>query len=149
MRNVVRGFTLIELMIAVAIIGVLAGIAYPSYLKQVQKSNRSDAKVVLSDVAQRLQRCFSAHGRYNPADGTCAVVDAIKSTGGVVSTEGFYTVKIAAAADLAASTYLLTATPVTGRRQAGDTECARFTLNQLGVRAAFTSANASNTDKCW
>ena len=149
MQKVVRGFTLIELMIAVAIIGVLAGIAYPSYLKQVQKSNRSDAKVVLNEVAQRLQRCFTANGRYNPADGVCGVVDAVKSTGGVVSTEGFYTVKIAAATDLTATAYLITATPISGTTQARDSDCARFTLNQLGVRAAYSSTNAINTDKCW
>lgn len=149
MHRIVRGFTLIELMIAVAIVGVLAGIAYPSYLKQVQKSNRSDAKVALNDVAQRLQRCFTAHGRYNPADGTCAVVDAVEAAAGIVSTEGFYVVKVTDAADLTATTYLLTATPVAGGRQANDSDCARFTLNQLGVRAAFSSSNVNNTDKCW
>ncbi len=149
MRNGVRGFTLIELMIGVAIIGILAGIAYPSYLKQVQKSNRSDAKVALSDVAQRLQRCFTAHGRYNPAAGTCTVVDEIQGAGGITSTEGFYSVGIAAAGDLAAATYLLTATPVAGGRQDSDDDCDRFTLNQLGVRAAFKSGNVDNTDNCW
>lgn len=149
MRNVARGFTLVELMIGVAIIGILAGIAYPSYMKQVQKSNRSDAKVALNDVAQRLQRCFTARGIYNPVDGVCSVVDAVQAPGGIVSTEGFYSVGIADAADLGAATYLLTATPVAGGRQDSDDDCDRFTLNQLGVRAAFTSGNVDNTDNCW
>lgn len=149
MRKVVRGFTLVELMITVAIIGILAGIVYPSYMKQVQKSNRSDAKVALNDVAQRLQRCFTAHGKYNPADGICNVVDDVQTAAGIMSTEGFYSVSIADAADLTAVTYLLTATPVAGGRQDTDDDCARFTLNQLGVRAAFTDGDVDNTDNCW
>lgn len=149
MRNDVRGFTLIELMIGVAIIGILAGIAYPSYLKQVQKSNRSDAKVALNETAQRLQRCFTAHGKYDTAAGVCTVVDNLKAPAGIVSTEGFYEVKIAADADLTNATYKLTATPVAGGRQDSDDDCDRFTLNQLGVRAAFKSGNVDNTDNCW
>lgn len=149
MKKIAHGFTLIELMIGVAIIGILAGIAYPSYMKQVEKSNRSDAKVALNDAAQRLQRCFTAHGKYNTADGVCAVVDSLKSAGGIESTEGFYRVRFAANADVAAATYLLTATPIAGRRQANDNDCARFTLNQLGVRQAFRTDNSVNTDNCW
>ncbi len=149
MNKVARGFTLIELMIGVAIIGILAGIAYPSYLKQVQKSNRSDAKVELNETAQRLQRCFTAHGKYDTADGVCAVVDILQTPDGILSTEGFYQIKIADAADLDSATYKLTATPVAGGRQDSDDECDRFTLNQLGVREAFTSGNVDNTDNCW
>lgn len=149
MRRMYCGFTLIEMMITVAIVGILAGIAYPAYIKQVQKSNRSDAKVALSDVAQRLQRCFTAHSNYNPADGVCAVVDEVKSSAGISSPEGMYVIKVAVAAtDLTASTYLLTATPVAGSRQASDSDCTKFTLNQAGVRIAYKSA-AVNTSKCW
>lgn len=149
MNKVAHGFTLIELMIVVAIIGILAGIAYPAYLKQVQKSNRSDAKVALNEAAQRMQRCFTAHGKYDTADGVCVVVDNLQDADGIISTERFYQVKIADTADLGSATYKLTATPVAGGRQDSDDECDRFTLNQLGVREAFDSSNADNTDNCW
>lgn len=148
MRNSDNGFTLIELMITVAIIGILAAIAYPSYLKQVQKSNRSDAKVALSDVAQRMQRCFTANSTYDTAAGVCSVVDELQGGTGVLSTEQLYQVKIAADADLTATTYLLTATPVAGGRQATDDDCDRFTLSQSGVRAAY-DGSTDNTDICW
>lgn len=148
MRNSDNGFTLIELMITVAIIGILAAIAYPSYLKQVQKSNRSDAKVALSDVAQRMQRCFTTNSTYDTAAGVCSVVDEVQSGTGVLSTDQMYQVKIAADADLTATTYLLTATPVAGGRQATDDDCTKFTLSQSGVRIAY-KGGAVNTDSCW
>jgi type IV pilus assembly protein PilE len=55
-RRSVRGFTLIEVMAAVAVIGVLVAIAYPSYLGQVRKSNRSAAQQFMADVASREQQ---------------------------------------------------------------------------------------------
>lgn len=152
MQKQQAGFTLIEVMIVVAIIGVLAGIAYPSYLEQVRKSSRSDAIVLINDVAQRMQRCFTAQNTYKPATaGTCAVVDKAKSSAaGITSNEGFYVVKLSGDdAEYTDSKYLLKVTPVTGKRQAQDTNCATFTLNQAGVRKAYNSSNADTTDNCW
>lgn len=142
------GFTLIELLIAVAIIGVLAGIAYPSYLETVRKSNRSDAKVALSDVAQRMQRCFTAHSTYKPTTaGTCDVVDKVTTTAGIKSPEGFYTITLADA-DHTQAKYLLKATPISEERQASDSNCTSFTLDQAGVKKAYKEG-ADNTEACW
>lgn len=133
------GFTLIEIMIVVAIIGILAAFAYPAYMDTVRKSNRADAKAALSDVSQRLQRCFTAYSAYN--DANCAVATEVAGAG-ITSQEGFYTIT----GVVAAGTYTLTATPVSGTTQAGDSgKCSTFTLTQAGAKGA-TGTEAAH---CW
>lgn len=133
------GFTLIELMIVVAIIGIIAGIAYPSYMESVRKSNRADAKASLNDVAQRLQRCYTVYNVYNSED--CSVAEALKDKGSINSGENMYGIT----AVLAADSFTLTAAPVSGTSQAGDTKCGSLTLTNAGVRNASGSLKAA----CW
>ena len=71
MRNTQRGFTLIELMIVVAIIGILAAIAVPQYLDYVTRSRRADGQSTLLQVAQALERCYTQFSAYNNT--SCAV----------------------------------------------------------------------------
>ena len=134
-----KGFTLIELMIVVAIIGIIAGIAYPSYMESVRKSNRADAKASLNDVAQRLQRCFTTYNAYNSTN--CAVAESLKGGATLDSGERLYTIS----ATLAATTFTLTAAPVTGKSQAADTKCGSLTLTNTGVRNASGALGV----ECW
>ncbi len=122
------GFTLIELMIVVAIVGILAAIAYPAYTSQVMKSQRTDAKTALMTAAQNLERCFTEYNAYN--NGACPAVPAS-------SPEGYYTITVATTA----STYTLTAAPASGAVM-NDTQCGTFTLNYLGVQTPAGS-------QCW
>lgn len=129
MKN--RGFTLIELMIVIAIVAIIAAIAIPSYNKQVEKSRRADGQSALLNAAQAMERCFTRTNTY--------VGCFTEATPGQPSQEGFYNVR---ATRLTATEYVLAATP-TGP-QTGD-PCGTFTLDHLGVRGDDGGA----ADRCW
>ena len=129
------GVTLIELMVVVAVVGILSAIAFPSYRKYVQQTNRTDAVRSLTLNAQMLQRCYSQYFAFNNAN--CPALP-------VLSANGNYTL---AAPTLTATTYTLTAVPV--GVQANDTTCASFSLDQTGAQTALDSGNNPQNLVCW
>lgn len=131
MSKYIKGFSLVELMIATAIVAILAAIAYPSYMSSVRKSNRTEAKTELFDIAQRLQKCFTTYGRYNDPNGAdlCPVFERLTNTPAYKTpARGLYEVTIS---NVNATTYTLTATAVIAP-QLDDVGCTVLTLDHMG-----------------
>lgn len=128
-----RGFTLIELMIVVAVIAILTAIAYPVYTKYIYRSRRSDAYAGLNQGQAVLERCYAQYFSYSPPAslGTCPAVSQ-------TSPEGYYSIAPA----VTSSTYTLTATPV--GPQVNDTNCPSFSISQGGQKTPNPQ-----TSKCW
>lgn len=132
LKNQHRGFSMIELLIAIAIIGILASIAVPSYGKYVKESRRIDAQIALRNGAQVMERCRTQSFTYLGCD------TGVPTN----SPDSYYTVGVS---DITATAFLITATPTTGKSQASDTHCTTLTFNQRGQTG---QTPAANTD-CW
>ena len=117
-----KGFTLMELLIAVVIVGILASIAYPAYLDYLYRTRRSDGQAALMNLATYMEHYYTENNAY-----TGATLAGLGLTN--ASQQGYYTVAISA---LAASSYTLTATPVAP--QSGDTTCPTITLTNTNVK---------------
>lgn len=142
-----NGFTLIELVIAVLIVGILAAVAYPSYVDSVTKSNRRAAQSCLSNYAQYMERFYTANMRYDvDAGGTDNALPTVDCAS-AQNTGAHYVYSIAA---VTRTSYTLAAAPKSGGVQAQrDTDCATLTLNQAGTRGAAGATSGSVVEKCW
>lgn len=131
------GFTLIELMIVVAVVGILSAIAYPSYAEYVRRGHRAEARAGLLQSAQWLERAATATGTYPLTAAFPANLKTVPSNR--------YDIALASANG---TTYTLTATPKGA--QTND-KCGNYTLTQSGVRGANgkTSSDSGYDATCW
>ena len=133
MPKKIRGFTLIEAMIVVAIIGLIAAIGYPSYRDQVMKSRRAEGKAFALEIADRLERYYADKLTY-----TTTITD-LGFTSKVEPDAGYYEAAITTTDPNL--NYTITVKPVAGSSQTKD-KCKSFTVNSQGTRT-------SNPADCW
>jgi type IV pilus assembly protein PilE len=148
MKHASSGFTLIELMVTVAIVTILATIAVTSYTSQVQKSRRTEAKGALLDLAGREERLFSTTNAYSNQESFLGYGAAVAMTN-MPFGNNYYTLTATVPDPAQAAgipSYILTATPVAGTSQATDTQCGSFSVNQLGVQ---TVTGTYTVSQCW
>jgi type IV pilus assembly protein PilE len=137
--NIQKGFTLIELMITVAIIGILAAGALPSYSAYVIRASRSAAQTELLALAALQEKIYLNTSSYaysvtNAYNGTSGATAGLGKTGGRTADQK-YTIALDITA--ASQTYTLTATPIAGTSQAND---GNLSINQAGTRLWGTAS---------
>lgn len=122
------GITLIELMIAVAIVGILAAIAMPSYNQYVISSRRNEAKMSLLELAQYMERQYTSNGTYS---GVTLPYTSVPKDGG----SSYYNIAL----DASGASFTITLSPVNVMQ---DDDCGNYTINQTG-------AHSPSTSTCW
>lgn len=143
MKNRIFGFTLIELMIAVAVIGILAAIAYPSYVEQVRKSRRADAKAALLSAAQIMERRYTETNSYIGAAPGDVAGSPFPDHAPFDRAHAQRTYDIALNPAPTANTFTITATRAGA--QIGDPNCGDYTLTSTGVKGVTVGTVAN----CW
>ncbi|MCP4331995.1 MAG: prepilin-type N-terminal cleavage/methylation domain-containing protein [Gammaproteobacteria bacterium] len=133
MNKHVHGFSLIELMIVLVIVGILGTVAMGFFGDNVISANRTEARSALAQAAGSLEKCKSLFGGYDNAN--CNV------TFPIATDSNYYSITSV----VAASTFSLTATPVAGQPQAKDSDCTTFTLTNTGLK----DATGGDTEVCW
>ena len=141
-----NGYTLVELLMAIAILGVIVAFAYPSYQNYVRKVNRIEAKLALLDAAERLADYYEENKTYT--DDLLAVGLGMDP---YITENGNYSIDVednggSGGACPIAICFELVA-PAIGR-QAMDTDCAEFRLHASGDRTAFAGGGGQNNN-CW
>ena len=141
------GFTLVELMITVVIIGILAAIAYPSYTQYVQRANRAEARSILLENAQILERNFTTANRYDLDSGGVnpPVIIATSPKSGTI---GAIKYKIAAGGYGVAPAQTFTLSAVPAGSMTGDA-CGTITLTNAGLQGAAGVTTGAIVAECW
>jgi type IV pilus assembly protein PilE len=149
-----RGFTLVELMVTVAVVAILAALAVPSYSSYVVRSKRAEAKTVILQAAQFMERNYTQAGCYNsqiscaPTPGAATVLPPTLSQSPTTGLAN-YTIALAATPQ----SFTLTAAPcgATSGTCAGftDPDCGSLSLDNAGTKGASGASTAPAILQCW
>lgn len=135
-----HGFSLTELMIAIAIAGILLMVAVPSYQGQIRSTNRGMATACLTQMSQFMERVYTSSMAYNEYNGAATQLPQLNC---MTDLNDAYEFTLSAQV----STFTLTAAPI-GAQQA-DSECAAMSIDQSGLRTAAGDSSAQKIKSCW
>ena len=134
-----NGFSLLELLVVIVVLGLLLSIAIPNYSAYVERSRRSDARAALLEIASAQERIYFERNQYT---GTVTDVWSHQVGGNAVSSEGFYAIAVALTDD---DPNRFTATATAQGKQAGDQDCTSFSIDETGLK----SATGDTATECW
>ena len=137
MRQDKNGFTLIELIIAVAIVAILASIALPNYTEYVKRASRAEAAAYLLDAANKEEQYFVDNREY---------VDSFNDLGIDDKTENKH-FQIAIEV-VNGNSFTITAKPIAGAVK-GDLDCTQISINDIGLKEAKGAKGDTDVDYCW
>ncbi|OYT94884.1 MAG: pilus assembly protein PilE [Pseudomonas sp. PGPPP3] len=141
-----KGFTLVELMVVVAIIGILSALVFPSYQRYVMRSGRSEGQAKLMEVMQAQERFYSQNQTYTTNLGVGGLAyPNVAANAAAPSEQARYNVTSAACAGGTIATCVILSAAPQGS-QANDTECGTITLNSKGTK---TEGGTGTVSTCW
>ncbi len=153
MRRNQHGFTMIELMITLLILGIVASLAVPAYRNYVLRANRTEARSALLALAAAEEKYYLQCNTYvstldSTKDNTCAATGVAASLNFPSTSErGYYTITVTAAN---ANTWTATAVPVSSQPQSKDSKCQYFYIDSSGQKKGGTSSGSATTQsECW
>jgi len=143
-RTRAAGFTLIELMITVAIVGILAAVALPSYKNYIKRGQQPEAFNALSDYRTKMEQYYQDNHNYGDTTGTTCATGTAYSTWNGFTPNGAKYFSYACVTSSTGQAYTITATGI-----AGQVKTDKYTIDQNGNRATTFFKGAAATANCW
>jgi type IV pilus assembly protein PilE len=149
MKDMQKGFTLTELLVVVLVVSILVGLGLPGYRDFIQRSSRTDASTALLKMQALQEKFYLQNGIYASNAQLAGAPPAGLGFVGAMTEHGYYNLTLVPDAAGLAVGYTATAAIAAGGKQADDSDCAAFSVDQNGRRGANGGFNPAVVEECW